>query len=69
MRKYEALIFATGAVTLSLEVLASRIRPEYYAGVEPVSDEKNIFSLLFSDANMELRKFMAGRLPPNLLVN
>lgn len=46
-----------------------RIRPEYYAGVEPVSDEKNIFSLLFSDANMELRKFMAGRLPPNLLVN
>ncbi|MCH7486750.1 MAG: fused MFS/spermidine synthase [Proteobacteria bacterium] len=46
-----------------------RIRPEYYAGVEPVSDEQNIFSLLFADANMKLRQIMVGRYPPFLLVN
>ena len=30
MGRYEALIFATGAVTLSLEVLASRIMTPYF---------------------------------------
>ena len=30
MRKYEALIFTTGAVTLSLELLASRIMTPYF---------------------------------------
>ena len=46
-----------------------RIIPEFYAGVEPVSDEQNIFSLLFADANMKLRQIMARRYPPFLLVN
>ncbi|MEE2761607.1 MAG: fused MFS/spermidine synthase [Pseudomonadota bacterium] len=37
--------------------------------VEPVSDEHNIFSVLFAPHNMRERKVMAGRLPPWVLVN
>ncbi|MBT3887290.1 MAG: fused MFS/spermidine synthase [Rhodospirillaceae bacterium] len=39
------------------------------AKVEPVSDEHNIFSVLFAPSNMRERKVMAGRLPPWVLVN
>ncbi len=34
MKKYEILIFVTGAITLALEVLASRIMTPYF-GVSP----------------------------------
>ena len=37
--------------------------------VEPVSDEHNIFSVLFAPSNMRERKIMARRLPPWVLVN
>ena len=37
--------------------------------VEPVTDEHNIFSVLFAPSNMRERKVMAGRLPPWVLVN
>jgi hypothetical protein len=40
MRKYEYLIFATGAVTLALEVLASRIMTPYF-GVIPTCTNKH----------------------------
>ena len=36
---------------------------------EPVSDDHNIFSLLFADANLIERKYLAGFLPPAVLVN
>ena len=46
------------------QVLAKEIE-----NAEPVSDEHNIFSVLFAPHNMRERKVMAGRLPPWLLVN
>ncbi len=36
---------------------------------KPISDDHNIFSLLFADANMEQRKGLTGFLPPRLLIN
>jgi spermidine synthase len=45
------------------------IRPEYYVGFEPVSDDHNIFGVLFANAQMKLRRALAGQLPPRLLVN
>ncbi|NQV98501.1 MAG: fused MFS/spermidine synthase [Rhodospirillales bacterium] len=40
-----------------------------YAGYEPISDAHNIFSLLFSDANLTLRQYLVGELPAHVLVN
>ena len=45
------------------------VSPTFYQYSRPVSDEQNIFSVLFSDANMVVRKLMAGFLPPAILVN
>ena len=46
-----------------------RVRPEIYAGAEPVSDDHNIFSVLYSDANMIERQFLAKNVPADILVN
>lgn len=35
----------------------------------PISDNHNVFSLLFAEANMKERQFLAQYLPPNVLVN
>jgi predicted membrane-bound spermidine synthase len=45
------------------------VRPEYYVGFEPVSDDHNLFGVLFANAQMRLRRALAGQLPPRLLVN
>jgi predicted membrane-bound spermidine synthase len=36
---------------------------------KPISDDHNIFSLLFANANLAERKYLAGFLPPSILVN
>lgn len=46
-----------------------RVAAAALAGAVPVSDEHNIFSVLFAPLNMRERQVMAGRLPPWLLVN
>lgn len=46
-----------------------RMNVNEIANIEPVSDEHNIFSVLFAPSNMRERKVMAGRLPPRVLVN
>ncbi len=45
------------------------VPPSYIQYVKPVTDEQNIFSILFADANMEERQYLAGNLPPHILVN
>lgn len=45
------------------------VSPTVYQYSRPVSDEQNIFGVLFSDANMAVRKHLAGILPPDVLVN
>ncbi len=45
------------------------IRPEYYVGFEPVGDDDNIFSVLFANAQMKLRRALVTQLPSRLLVN
>ncbi len=45
------------------------VSPTVYQYSWPVSDEQNVFSVLFSDANMAYRQYLAGFLPPNVLVN
>lgn len=41
----------------------------YFSGLKPISDEHNIFSILFSNANLEMRQYLAGELPAHILVN
>jgi predicted membrane-bound spermidine synthase len=41
----------------------------FFKDSKPVSDDQNIFSVLFANANMVERKILAGRLPPHMLVN
>lgn len=48
---------------------SQRVDPALYRDLEPISDEHNIFSLLFSDANMAMRQYLAGELPAHILVN
>lgn len=45
------------------------IGTQHAANDEPVTDEHNIFSVLFSEANMAFRKSATGILPPHVLVN
>ncbi len=46
-----------------------QIPPDALRYVEPISDDHNIFSLLFAEANLNERKYLAGFLPPIVLVN
>ncbi|MBT3989098.1 MAG: fused MFS/spermidine synthase [Rhodospirillaceae bacterium] len=46
-----------------------RIAPEIYADSKPVSDDHNIFSVLYADANMIERQYLAKSVPADLLVN
>ena len=46
-----------------------RVPSKYYANSEPVSDDHNIFSVLFSDANMIERQYLAKSVPADILVN
>lgn len=41
----------------------------FYGDLAPISDQHNIFSLLFSDANIAMRQYLAGELPAHILVN
>ena len=52
-------------------VIASKrqIQPEYFVNFEPVSDDHNIFSVLFVDAQMRIRQMLTSQLPPQVLVN
>ncbi len=48
---------------------SKRILPDYFEDARPVSDDHNIYSVLFSDANMATRKLLSGHVPPHILVN
>ncbi len=52
-------------------VIASKrpILPEYFVNFQPVSDDHNIFSVLFVDAQMRIRQMLATQLPQQVLVN
>ena len=55
---------------VDLSVTESRRVPAaFYQLSEPVSDDHNIFSVLFADANMAERKHFTRILPPHVLVN
>lgn len=45
------------------------LAPQSYQSFQPISDAHNIFSLLFSDANVAMRQYLAGELPAHILVN
>ncbi len=49
--------------------VSQRIDPSLYQSLEPITDEHNIFSLLFSDANIAMRQYLAGDVPRQILVN
>jgi len=49
--------------------LSKQIPPGYYENTRPVSDEHNIFGVLFSESNMAMRKFLSGSFPAHILVN
>lgn len=57
-----------GMVELSV-TLSKLIPPGYYEDTKPVSDDHNIFGVLFSESNMATRKFLSGSFPPHILVN
>jgi spermidine synthase len=46
-----------------------RVRPETYLDAEPVTDDHNIFSMLYADANMIERQYLAKSVPADILVN
>jgi predicted membrane-bound spermidine synthase len=46
-----------------------RVAPRELAGVPPVTDEQNVFSVLFADTQIRLRRSAAGMFPPQVLVN
>ena len=46
-----------------------RVRRDDLADVRPVFDDQNVFSLIFSDAQMRLRLGLARMFPPHVLVN
>jgi SAM-dependent methyltransferase len=51
-------------------VSQSKLVPaEVYRHARPISDDHNIFSVLFSDTDMAERSYMVGSLPPAILVN
>lgn len=55
-------------VTYSITV-SQLIPQEVFADSRPVTDDHNIFSVLFADANVSMRKLVSGRFPPHILVN
>ena len=48
---------------------ARRVPPRFYSDAKPVSDDHNIFSVLYADANMLERQFLARGVPADILVN
>ncbi len=46
-----------------------RVRRDDLADVRPVFDDQNVFSLIFSRAQMRLRLDLARLFPPHVLVN
>jgi len=65
-RRTDGLISNLASFSLPVGYL---LPASFLAGFEPISDEHNIFSLLFSDANLALRQYLVGALPPHILVN
>jgi predicted membrane-bound spermidine synthase len=63
--------FAPNMLPLTQRVLESKreIPARYYAGVEPVSDDHNVFSMLFSSVQMDVRRMLARQLTFRMLVN
>ena len=54
------------ARTLSSGRLISR---QDLAGVRPITDEHNVFSVIFADAQMRQRRLLVQLFPPHVLVN
>ncbi len=54
------------ARTLSSGRLISR---RDLVGVRPITDEHNVFSVIFADAQMRLRRLLVRQFPPHVLVN
>jgi len=48
---------------------SKKVSRDYFKYSNPISDEHNIFSLLFADANITQRQYLSGILPPHVLVN
>lgn len=42
---------------------------EFFAGASPVTDEYNIFNVLFAESYLEMRRDVSRNYPPHLLVN
>jgi len=55
-------------VTYSITV-SQKIPREVLANTMPVTDDHNIFNVLFADANVAMRKLVSGRFPPHIMVN
>ncbi len=45
------------------------VEPRDLIGVRPVTDDQNVFSVIFADAQMRLRRGVARLFPPHVLVN
>ncbi len=50
-------------------VTSQPVAADYLAGASPVSDEHNIFNILFVDAYLAMRGYVTRGFPPHLLVN
>ncbi len=50
--------------------LATRrlVEPRELTGVRPVTDDQNVFSVIFADAQMRLRRNLVALFPPHVLV-
>lgn len=57
-----------GMVNYSVTV-SQQISRDVLADARPVTDDHNIFNVLFVDASIAMRKFVSGRFPPHILVN
>lgn len=45
------------------------VEPRDIKGVRPVTDDQNMFSVIFADAQMRLRRNLVAQFPPHVLVN
>jgi hypothetical protein len=45
------------------------VEPRELTGARPITDEQNVFSVIFADAQMRLRRKVVRLFPPHVLVN
>ena len=63
-------VYARVARTVKMSVTEVRkISPFLLVDWEPFSDDHNVYSVLFSDANLKERKKLVKSMPPRMLVN